>query len=436
MSTNPATNLVPAIGSAVVPTIPADTKGSPDTQKSTAPVDVGPNVPESSTQESEDGELKEGGAVVKPGKGSMPQNLADNIPSADGEPQLTPPRPPFAPVMSNLSTQAQAGSIYSSASTATLNSDNISTMVHTGGTHSPHPVRPLGESKVFDSPDSPAASATASLRTISLNEGVPAPQNPRADEEFASKVADTLLAADTAASLPAPVSAFSSLGSAALNSYRPEDNFPSDTPQSFIDAHSLSLYPSPPFSGATGTGSGDFAIQASLGDVDKTASPASNPSQAEDTVPAPNLQSFIDATANPSFSSSDASLATGAHGAGALPTMPLEVLKQERVEDNPLGDTPAETTSHTSGVMGSASLISSNPNDKFPADTRTSSLSTATTPTTPPTAPHSNNLNADEVAVQEDGAPESGGEDDEGGHKKPKLMQRLKEKMHIGHGHS
>ncbi|KAJ6517346.1 hypothetical protein C8R47DRAFT_1087082 [Mycena vitilis] len=328
MSTNPATNLVPAIGSAVVPTIPADTKGPPDTQKSTAPVDVGPNVPESFTQESEDGELKEGGAVVKTGKDSMPQNLADNIPSADGEPQLTPPRPPFAPVMSNLSTQAQAGSIYSSASTATLNSDNISTMVHTGGTHSPHPVRPLGESKVFDSHDLPAA----------------------------------------------------------------------------------------------------------------------------------YLQSFIDATANPPFSSSDASLATGAHGAGALPTMSPEVLKPERVADGFAGDARAEfveanspllgstsapavapdapTATGTIAQQGSASLISSNPNDKFPADTPTSSLSTATTPTTPPTASHANNLNADEVAVQEDGAPESGGEDDEGGHKKPKLMQRLKEKMHIGHGHS
>ncbi|KAJ7664551.1 hypothetical protein DFH06DRAFT_1392317 [Mycena polygramma] len=263
-------------------------------------------------------------------------------------------------------------------------------MVHTGSTHSPHPVRPIGESKVVDSPDSPAASATPAFSDISLSGGAPA------DGDFASKVADTLLAADAAASTPAPAS--SSLGSAALNS-----SSPADTPQSFIDGS---------------------------GEVGNTGSAADN------NVPAASLQFFIDATPNPSFSSSDASLATGAHGAGALPTMSLEAL-------NSAADTPAEISdahSTSSGVpdaaapdarhaaiTGSTSLNSSNPNDKFPigAPAANSSISSSSIQTT--------NLKED-AAMTQGGAE---GEETEGDeeHKKPKLMQRLKDKMHLGHGH-
>ncbi|KAJ7664626.1 hypothetical protein DFH06DRAFT_1188223 [Mycena polygramma] len=308
MSTNPATNLVPAIGSAVVPSIPPDTKGSPDAQtKSTASGDIGRSVPGTFTDESEGGRGKEGGGVAETAKDSTAQSLAEYLPSSEAELPLTPPRPPFAPVTSNLSTQAQAGSIYYSASTAALNSDNISTMVHTGGTHSPHPVRPLGESKVFDSPDSRAASATPSLRNMSLSE----PQNTVAGGDFTSKVAETLLAVDAAT----PVLASSSLGSGALNS-----SSPADTPQSFIDG-----------SGKVGT----------------------TGSAADNNVTAASLQSFIDATPNPSFSSSDASLATGAHGARALPTLSLEALDSGRVED----DTPAEFIDVNPPLLGGNDVV-------------------------------------------------------------------------------
>ncbi|KAJ7656173.1 hypothetical protein DFH06DRAFT_1200359 [Mycena polygramma] len=381
---------------------------------------MGPSVPGSFTNESKVGEVKGGGGVAETVKGSMAQSFAHRLPSSEAEPSLTPPRPPFASVMSNLSTQAQAGSMYSSASTATLNSDNLSTMVHTGGTHSPHPVRPVCESKLHDSLDSPAVSATPSVSDISPS-GAPAPQNILAasDGEFASKVADTLLAADAAASTPAPVSAFTPLGSAGLNSSRAEDN----------------------------SGSGE-AGNTTL-----------NSSKAEDAIPVPaaNLQSFIDATPNPSFSSSDASLATGAHGAGALPTMSLEALNSERVEDVPpalfidansssLGGTCAHDVvapdAPRGAITGSASLNSSNPNDKFPADTPASFIDADSSPSspstlaTPPQHSLTSDSKADEFAAREDGTPESGGKDDEGGHKKPKLMQRLKDKMHIGHGHS
>ncbi|KAJ7612930.1 hypothetical protein DFH06DRAFT_147897 [Mycena polygramma] len=252
----------------------------------------------------------------------MPSSVAAYFPSSEtlGEPDLAPPRPPFASEnreqsasgLSDLSTQAQAGSL-DSASTSTLplpqssattdSTDNISTTVHTGGAGSPNPVAPLGapsrfvealpvtESPAASATDSPAATGTPSFSDVSQSEGLPAPHNTLASDfsaddvdtppavtagmpPFVTPTAEALRETEFAAFAPSasPIPAlspaaapdtkenkndnFSALGSASLNSSRPEDNFPADTPQSFIDANHASLYPSasPPHSPPSSVG--------------------------------------------------------------------------------------------------------------------------------------------------------------------------------------
>ncbi|KAJ6523105.1 hypothetical protein DFH09DRAFT_1421025 [Mycena vulgaris] len=92
-------------------------------------------------------------------KAYLPQGVAAYLPSSsESNSDLTPPRPAFATpdrASTNLSTEAQAGSIgppyldSPSTSTTTLSTpsadlDNLSTLVHTGGPASLHPVAPLG----------------------------------------------------------------------------------------------------------------------------------------------------------------------------------------------------------------------------------------------------------------------------------------------------
>ncbi|KAJ6520994.1 hypothetical protein DFH09DRAFT_1426335 [Mycena vulgaris] len=81
-------------------------------------------------------------------KAYLPQGVAAYLPSASSEPSsdLTPPRPPFATddrASTNLSTEAQAGSI-GPPHLDSPDLDNLSTLVHTGGPASLHPVTPLG----------------------------------------------------------------------------------------------------------------------------------------------------------------------------------------------------------------------------------------------------------------------------------------------------
>ncbi|KAJ6517089.1 hypothetical protein DFH09DRAFT_250560, partial [Mycena vulgaris] len=89
-------------------------------------------------------------------KAYLPQGVAAYLPPASTGPSsdLTPPRPPFATpdrASTNLSTEAQAGSIGSPhlespspsvLSTPNADLDNLSTLVHTGGPASLHPVTP------------------------------------------------------------------------------------------------------------------------------------------------------------------------------------------------------------------------------------------------------------------------------------------------------
>ncbi|KAJ7603691.1 hypothetical protein DFH06DRAFT_328535 [Mycena polygramma] len=393
-ATNPTmTNLVPTIESTVIPSTPASewaksTTGELDAQKPSTPGDVGPPVPGFFPDEPTprsiggggggdgDGDGKEdaaggggagAGGLVETAKGYlpaqddlqraltnagqaakewMPSSVAAYFPSSESveEPDLAPPRPPFASDnreqsvsgLSDLSTQAQAGSL-DSASTSTLplphssattdSTDNISTTVHTGGADSPHPVAPLGagaqsESRFVEAlpvSDSPAGSATPSFSDVSQSEGLPAPHNTLASDfsaddvdtppatttgmpPFVTPTAEALRETEFAAFAPsaspipalspaAPSNAnvkeskesgeikesktdFATLGSASLNSSRAEDNFPADTPQSFIDEHYASLYPAAsatppsassatPSASSTGPsqGSGDFTIQ-------------------------------------------------------------------------------------------------------------------------------------------------------------------------------
>ncbi|KAJ6528713.1 hypothetical protein DFH09DRAFT_1412623 [Mycena vulgaris] len=92
-------------------------------------------------------------------KAYLPQGVAAYLPSSsESNSDLTPPRPAFAThdrASTNLSTEAQAGSIgpphldSPSTSTTTLSTpsadlENLSTLVHTGGPASLHPVTPLG----------------------------------------------------------------------------------------------------------------------------------------------------------------------------------------------------------------------------------------------------------------------------------------------------
>ncbi|KAJ7764388.1 hypothetical protein B0H16DRAFT_444648 [Mycena metata] len=90
-------------------------------------------------------------------KAYLPQSVAAYFPSSTSsaslDSDLAPPRPPFAAGegsrLSNLSTEAQAGSMLSDPSTpreGDRDSANISMMVHTGASGSPHPVAPLSDS--------------------------------------------------------------------------------------------------------------------------------------------------------------------------------------------------------------------------------------------------------------------------------------------------
>ncbi|KAJ6464789.1 hypothetical protein C8R47DRAFT_1155861 [Mycena vitilis] len=152
--------------------------------------------------------------------------------------------------------------------------------------------------------------------------------------------------------------------------------------------------------------------------------------------------------------------------------MSLEALNSDlRAEESLPADTPAPriaadgSSSGGSGapdivapnaITGSASLNSSNPNDRFPASFIDANIdanapSSPSTLPAPPTDAHLPASKNDEVTQgdadstpgsegaiqqeQEDGR--EGKEEGQGEeHKKPKLMQRLKEKMHIRHPHA
>ncbi|KAJ7463977.1 hypothetical protein FB451DRAFT_1492032 [Mycena latifolia] len=90
-------------------------------------------------------------------------------------------------------------------------------------------------------------------------------------------------------------------------------------------------------------------------------------------------------------------------------------------------------------VLGSAALNSSDPKDLWPADTPPEVMRSGD-PNASSDTPDANSTSSDDAdGDAEDGADTGAGAGaDAGGKrktKKPKLMQRLKEKMHVGHGH-
>ncbi|KAJ7608960.1 hypothetical protein DFH06DRAFT_1148707 [Mycena polygramma] len=162
------------------------------------------------------------------GPGREPSTSTSD-PSVASEPNTT----------SAPSTLADAGSLDSTASTTTLSTqsrptgdsdtDNTSTTVPTSGSDSPHPVPPLAlgvnESQFIEALPSPPISIPMSESPVLGSFNTPDPSS------LATTATGTI----------------AQTGSAALNSSRPGDSFPSDTPQSFIDpASSLQPTPGPP----------------------------------------------------------------------------------------------------------------------------------------------------------------------------------------------
>jgi len=174
------TNLVPTIDSTTLPSTPASewaksTNNILDAHKPSTPLDMpGPRIPGSfpeenaSEQDNGDALLDTAKAYLpaqdevqramtnagQTAKAYLPESVAAYFPSSESE--LKPPRPPFVTDetgsgLSNLSTEAQAGSLRpmaDSSSTLSLTrpgteSRNLSTTVHTGTSASPHPVAPL-----------------------------------------------------------------------------------------------------------------------------------------------------------------------------------------------------------------------------------------------------------------------------------------------------
>ncbi|KAJ7791529.1 hypothetical protein B0H13DRAFT_792423 [Mycena leptocephala] len=187
------TNLVPTIQSTALPTMPAREWAESthnkvlETQKPSSPLHTPDlRIPGSFLEEPEPGAGSSGGETLfdtakrylpaqddvqralthagQAAKGYLPQSVASYLPSSSSsDTELTPPRPPFATrtsdtgsALSNLSTQAQAGSLPplgDSQSTLSAAADkyndtdtvstNLSTRVHTGRSASPHRVAPL-----------------------------------------------------------------------------------------------------------------------------------------------------------------------------------------------------------------------------------------------------------------------------------------------------
>ncbi|KAJ7186034.1 hypothetical protein C8R46DRAFT_1343126 [Mycena filopes] len=281
MST-PTTNLVPTIESTALPSTPANewaesTRGILDAhQKPSTPLDTPDEnpIPGSFPAErapeprSEETVLEKAKAAVpeedqvqraitnagQAAKAYLPPSVAAYLPSAEStgsDLDLTPPRPPFAAdALSNLSTEAQAGSMDSTSTLSGAPSarDNASTLVHTGAPGSPHPVAPLhlptlgrdspsrfvedlGTPPAVASPEpislaSVSASEVASPEPISSSEpseGVPAPPNSAATTlDF-----DVGVGSPDVVAPPAPHGVIAPHGSAALNSTALKDNVPS-----------------------------------------------------------------------------------------------------------------------------------------------------------------------------------------------------------------
>ncbi|KAJ7133803.1 hypothetical protein C8R46DRAFT_1139818 [Mycena filopes] len=277
------TNLVPTIEPTALPSTPANewaesTRGILDAhQKPSTPLDTPDEnpIPGSFPAErapeprSEETVLEKAKATVpeedqvqraitnagQAAKGYLPPSVAAYLPSAEStgsDLDLTPPRPPFAAdTLSNLSTEAQAGSMDSTSTLSGASArDNASTLVHTGAPGSPHPVAPLhlptlgrdspsrfvedlGTPPAVASPEpislaSVSASEVASPEPISSSEpseGVPAPPNSAAttlDSE-----ADIGAGSPDVVAPPAPRGVIAPHGSAALNSSALKDNVPS-----------------------------------------------------------------------------------------------------------------------------------------------------------------------------------------------------------------
>ncbi|KAJ7046043.1 hypothetical protein C8F04DRAFT_338685 [Mycena alexandri] len=176
----------------------------------------------------------------------LPQRVAAYLHS-----ELAPPRPPFAAEesrLSNLSTEAQAGSLPPTDSGLSTprdgDSTNLSTMVHTGTSGSPHPVAPLSlpstpissDSKFIEnlvtpptvaSPEPISASSLSSgagfISSSEASEGIPAPPNSKATtlDDYSD-----MSAGPDVVPPPAPHGVIAP-GSAALNSSALKDNVPS-----------------------------------------------------------------------------------------------------------------------------------------------------------------------------------------------------------------
>ncbi|KAJ6517079.1 hypothetical protein DFH09DRAFT_1332556 [Mycena vulgaris] len=142
--------------------------------------------------------------------------------SAEPSPNLTSPRPPFATpdrTCTNLSAEAQAGSIgpphldSPSPSTPNADLDNRSTLVHTSGPASLHPITPLGSRFAGNLVTPPTLASPAVL------DGIPPPPT--------STTTDTQRAGpDVAAPSPYGVLAPES---PSLNSLAPPDSLPSES---------------------------------------------------------------------------------------------------------------------------------------------------------------------------------------------------------------
>ncbi|KAJ7511365.1 hypothetical protein B0H11DRAFT_2215194 [Mycena galericulata] len=176
-------------------------------------------------------------AAYLPSSSSSPQSTS--VPE-ETDPDLAPPRPPFAAAsrdtsastLTNASTEAQAGSprpdSFSSSTTSfaptatmasldshTTNMTNLSTTVHTGGPSSPHPVRPLAV---------PTANTGISSRPVSaagsrFKENLVTPPVPFSDSDpdvpiVGAGAPDTMPLPTPHGALPTPPAAHSSVAAA------------------------------------------------------------------------------------------------------------------------------------------------------------------------------------------------------------------------------
>ncbi|KAF8187613.1 hypothetical protein K438DRAFT_1972754 [Mycena galopus ATCC 62051] len=189
------TNLVPTIDSTALPSSPANewaesTNSMLNTHKPSTPTEMpGPPVPGSfpdeTTVERKPTQLPAEEDIQRvitnagqTAKAYLPATVAAYLPSNSSDSEvLKPPRPPFAANdtqgsgLSNLSTEAQAGSLLPPLGDSVSTLGNVSTTVHTGTAGSPHPVAPLSPL-----PSPPEHSPSSTPPVISkFVEGLPTP---------------------------------------------------------------------------------------------------------------------------------------------------------------------------------------------------------------------------------------------------------------------